>query len=225
MENNGCKSISCFLSWVAWLTRNCSLLLLLLSRFSHVWLCDPIDGSPTDSSVPGILQARVLEWVAISPMWKWKVKVKSLSRVRLFETPWTAAHQAPPSMGFFRQEYWSGVPLPAATAQQNEYPYCIWLAQDKIQIQNYSFFLMYITPSRSQIILSQGPSAVKGAATLWDLCGPSRGPSSPLNQRTEPNVKTCKQTKALLPYRDWTYPGMWSPKAGAQTHHFLHVLH
>lgn len=72
---------------------------------------------------------------------------------------------------------------------------------------------------------SQGPSAVKGAATLWDLCGPSRGPSSPLNQRTEPNVKTCKQTKALLPYRDWTYPGMWSPKAGAQTHHFLHVLH
>ena len=42
-----------------------------------------------------------------------KVKVKSLSHVRLFTTPWTAAHQAPPSMGFFRQEYWSGVPLPS----------------------------------------------------------------------------------------------------------------
>ena len=78
-------------------------------------LCDPIDGSPTGSPVPGILQARTLEWVAISfsNAWKWKVKVKSLSLVRLFVTPWTAAYQAPPSMGFSRQEYWSGVPLPS----------------------------------------------------------------------------------------------------------------
>jgi len=77
-------------------------------------LCDPIDGSPPGSPVPGILQARTLEWVAISfsNAWKWKVKVKSLSRVRLLVTPWTAAYQAPPSMGFSRQEYWSGVPLP-----------------------------------------------------------------------------------------------------------------
>ena len=69
-------------------------------------LCDRIDGSP----VPGILQARNLEWVAISfsNAWKWTGKVKLLSRVRLFATPWTAAHQAPPSMGFSRQEYWSG---------------------------------------------------------------------------------------------------------------------
>ena len=69
-------------------------------------LCNPIDGSPSGSPVPGILQARVLEWVAISfsNAWKWKVKVKSLSRVPLFETPWTAAYQAPPSMGFSRQE-------------------------------------------------------------------------------------------------------------------------
>ena len=90
------------------------VLLLLLSRFSHVrLLCDPKDGSPPGSAVPGILQARTLEWVAISfsSAWKWKVKVKSLSRVRLLATPWTAAHQAPPSMGFSRQEYWSGVPL------------------------------------------------------------------------------------------------------------------
>ena len=75
-------------------------------------LCDPIDGSPPGSAVPGILQARTLEWVAISfsNAWKWKVKVNSFSRVRFLVTPWTAAHQAPQSMGFSRQEYWSGVP-------------------------------------------------------------------------------------------------------------------
>ena len=79
-------------------------------------LLDPIDGSPPGSPVPGILQARTLEWVAISfsNAWKWKVKVKSLSQVRLLATPWTAAYQAPPFMGFSRQEYWSGVPLPSA---------------------------------------------------------------------------------------------------------------
>ena len=78
-------------------------------------LCDPIDSSPPGSPVPGILQAETLEWVAISfsNAWKWKVKVKLLSCVWLFETPWTAAYQAPPSMGFYRQEYWSGVPLPS----------------------------------------------------------------------------------------------------------------
>ena len=75
---------------------------LLLSRFSRVWLCDPIDSSPPGYPVPGILQVRTLEWVAISSSnaWKWKVKVKSLSRVRLFTTPWTAAYQAPPPMDF-----------------------------------------------------------------------------------------------------------------------------
>ena len=73
-------------------------------------LCDPIDGSPSGSLVPGILQARTQEWVAISfsNTWKWKVKAKPLSRVRLPATPWTAAHQAPPSLGFSRQEHWSG---------------------------------------------------------------------------------------------------------------------
>ena len=104
------------------------------ARMFPVWLCayvhiaaaakslpscptlwDPIDGSPPGSPIPGILQSRTLEWVAISfsNAWKWKVKVKSLSRVRLFTTPWNAAHQAPPSMGFSRQEYWNGVPLPS----------------------------------------------------------------------------------------------------------------
>ena len=73
-----------------------------------------MDCSPPGFSIPGILQARTLEWVAISfsNAWKWKVKVKALSRVWLLATPWTAAYQAPPSMGFSRQEYWSGVPLP-----------------------------------------------------------------------------------------------------------------
>ena len=77
-------------------------------------LCYPRDSSPPGSSIPGILQARTLEWVAISfsNASKLKVKVKSLSRVRILATPWTAA-QAPPSMGFSRQEYWSGVPLPS----------------------------------------------------------------------------------------------------------------
>ena len=76
-------------------------------------LCNPIDGSPPGSPVPGILQARTLEWVAISfsNAWKWKVKAKSLSRARLPATPWTAAPQSPQSMGFSRQEYWNGVPL------------------------------------------------------------------------------------------------------------------
>ena len=78
-------------------------------------LCDPIDGSPLGSPVPGILQARTLEWVAISfsNAWKWRVKGTSLRHVRLLATPWTTAYQAPPSMGFSRQEYRSGVPLPS----------------------------------------------------------------------------------------------------------------
>ena len=84
-------------------------------------LCDPIDGSPPGSPVPGIPQARTLGRAAISfsNAWKWKVKVKSLSRVWLLATPWTAAYQAPPSLGFSRQEYWSGVPLPSLVSMPN----------------------------------------------------------------------------------------------------------
>ena len=85
------------------------------SRQSCLTLCDPIEGSPPGSPIPGILQARTLEWVAISfsNAWKWKGKVKSLSCIQLLATPWTAAYQAPPPMGFSRQEYCSGVPLPS----------------------------------------------------------------------------------------------------------------
>ena len=93
-------------------------------------LCDPIDGSPPGSPIPGILQARTLEWVAISfsNAWKWKVKGKSLRSRSRFSIPWTAAYQAPLSMGFSRQQYWSGVPLPALVN---------WLTP----IQNGKFFL------------------------------------------------------------------------------------
>ena len=89
-------------------------------------LCHPRDGSPPGSPVPGIFQARTLEWVAISfsNAWKGEVKVKLLSRVRLLATPWTAAHQAPLSMGFSRQEYWSGLPLPSP--HLNSYITVIW---------------------------------------------------------------------------------------------------
>ena len=69
---------------------------------SCLTLCDPTVSSPPGSTVPGILQARTLEWAAISfsNARKRKVKVKSLSCVRLLVTPWTAAYQAPPSMDF-----------------------------------------------------------------------------------------------------------------------------
>ena len=90
-------------------------ILLLLSHVSHVRLCATPQTAAHRAPIPGILQVRTLEWVTISfsSAWKWKVKVKSLSPVWLFTTPWTAAYQAPPSMGFSWQEYWSGLPLPS----------------------------------------------------------------------------------------------------------------
>ena len=91
-------------------------------------LCDPMGGSPPGSPVPGILQARTLEWVAVSfsNAWKWKVKVKSLSHVWLVATPWTEAYQAPPSMRFSRQEYWSGLPLPSPLFCPTSYFFSCW---------------------------------------------------------------------------------------------------
>ena len=102
-------------------------------------LCDPIDGSPPGSPIPGILQARTLEWVAISfsNAWKWKVKVKLLSHVRLFTTPWTAAYQASPPMGFPRQEYWSGVPLPSPLVKYKQAIYTICTCIDNIYTYTY----------------------------------------------------------------------------------------
>ena len=102
-------------------------------------LCHPIDGSPPGFPVPGILQARTMEWVAISfsNAWKWKVKVKSLSRVQLLATPWTATYQAPPTVRFSRQEYWSGVPSPSPTkplAYSKGLLVCFWLSISNVLI-------------------------------------------------------------------------------------------
>ena len=112
-------------------------------------LCDPIDSSPPGSPIPGILQARTLEWVAISFSngWKWKVKVKSLSRVRLLGTPWTAAQQAPPSMGFSRQEFWSEMilPSPERAIITHNYP---WLSPHPF------FWLSPFPPYRFQLIIA-----------------------------------------------------------------------
>ena len=116
-----------------WIIKAINIIIAKVNQNSKIWakkdpaaaakslqscstLCNPTDGSPLGSSVPGILQARIMEWVVISfsNAWKWKVKVKSLSRARLLATPWTTAYQAPPSMGFSRQEYWSGKKDPRA---------------------------------------------------------------------------------------------------------------
>ena len=124
-------------------------------------LCDPIDGSPPGFPVPGILQARTLEWVAISfsNAWKWKVKLKSLSRVRLLTTPWTSAFQAPPSMGFSRQEYWSGVPLPSpwekSTCILNIIYFLYYLLFDYNQIKWTTYFMNYRS---SHLLCTYGPS-------------------------------------------------------------------
>ena len=120
------------LSFMLGLVHRWLLLLLLLSRFSRVRLCDPTDGSPPGSPIPGMLQARTLEWGAISfsNAWTWKVKVKSLSRIRLLATAWTAAYQAPPPMGFSRHEYWSGVPLPSLPQMASFALKGIWAATD-----------------------------------------------------------------------------------------------
>ena len=103
-------------------------------------LCKPIDGSLTGSPVPGILQARTLEWVVISfsNAWKWKVKV----------TPWTAAYQALPSMGFSRQEYWSGVLSPSPMQCQTYSKWSIMnkLIEDYVGIHRAQAWIGNITP-------------------------------------------------------------------------------
>ena len=106
-------------------------------------LCDPIDGSPPGFPVPGILQAWTLEWVAISfsNAWKLKEKVKSLSHARLLATPWTVACQAPPSMGFSRQEYWSGLPFPSPHEMANWFKIGKWVRQGCILLSAYLTYM------------------------------------------------------------------------------------
>ena len=131
-------------------------------------LCDPIDGSPPGSAIPGILQARTLEWAAISfsNAWKWKVKVKSLSRVWLLATPLTAAYQAPPSVGFSRQEYWSGVPLPSPTETE-------LLSNGNAWASHCSGF----SYCRAQALRSTGFSGCS-ACGIWNLPAPGIKPVS-----------------------------------------------
>ena len=121
-------------------------------------LCNPTDGSPSGFSVPGILQAITLEWVTISfsNAWKWKLKVKLLSCVQLFATPWTAAYQAPPFIGFSRQEYWSGVPVPSphplhGSAQMSlEVESCLML-QIRAQAANALILALWYPKKRIQL--------------------------------------------------------------------------
>ena len=125
-------------------------------------LCDPIDGSPPGFPIIGILQARTLEWVAISfsNAWKWKVKVKLLSRVWLLVTPWTAAYQAALSMGFVRQEYWSRVPLPS--------PY-LCLSKNYL-----SFLLQQVSPSLS-LSYTHTHTHTHTHTLVWLMCGSQLG--------------------------------------------------
>ena len=124
-------------------------------------LCDPIDSSPPGSSVPGILQVRILEWVAISfsNAWNWKVKMKSLSRFQLFTTPWSAAYQAPLSMGFSRQEYWSGVPLPKKAERRRIDTFELWCWRRLLRV--------FWTARRSN------QSILKDTALMYSLFGTS----------------------------------------------------
>ena len=125
-----------------------------LQSFPTLW--DPIDGSPLGSSVPRILQARILEWVdiSVSNAWKWTVKVKSLSRALLLATPWTGAYQAPPPMGFSKQEHWSGFPFPSPMHESEQWKW-----------------------SRSVVSDSSRPNVLQPTRLLrpWDLPGKSTG--------------------------------------------------
>ena len=137
---------------------------------SCLTLCDPIDGSAPGSPVPGILQARTLEWVAISfsNAWKWKVKVKLLSRVWLFATPWAAAYQAPPPMGFSRQEYWSGVPLPSPRCHPRllQLPF---ISSPPISLPCWFFFTLLNSYSWKSLITSRLSFAHKLTVKLISL--------------------------------------------------------
>ena len=151
-------------------------------------LCDPTDRSPPGSPVSGILQARTLEWAAISfsNTWKWKVKVKSLSCVWLSATPWTAAHQAHPSMEFSRQEYWSGVPMPFRRAQiQN------WWHQMLARVWN----------NRNSCLLTAGMQ--NGTATLEESLAISYNSKHAL-------LHTIQQSHSLIfTQRSWKLMSIW----------------
>ena len=141
------------------------------SRQSCPTLCDPIDGSPPGSSVPGILQARILEWVAISfsNAWKWKVKVKSLSHVWLLATPWTAAHQAPPFTGFSRQEYWSSASASVLPMNAQDWSPLGWTGWISLQSKGLSGVFSNTTVQKHQFFDAQVSSQSNSHIHTWLL--------------------------------------------------------
>ena len=145
-------------------------------------LCNPIDGSPPGSPVPGILQARTLEWVAISfsNAWEQKVKVKSLSRLRLLATPWTAAYQVPPSMGFSRQEYWSGVPSPSLHNDARSIQLFPSIYEQRIR-QSRELGLQYITEQDPSGIDLPTPQSMSSVCFLF--VGKLQSPRPPLSHQ------------------------------------------
>ena len=132
-----------------WCSKLVSVAATAKSLQSCPTLYDPIDGSPPGSPVPGILQARTLEWVAISfsNAWKWKVKVQSLSYVWPSATPWTAAYQAPLSMGFSRQEYWNGVPLPSPKLVSRTVQFWNELSPSVYSTEDYFYVYFFVKPT------------------------------------------------------------------------------
>ena len=152
-------------------------------------LCDPIDGSPLGSTVPGILQARILEWVSIffSNAWKWKVKVKSLSRARLLATPWTGAYQASPSMGISMQKYWSGVPLPFPTL-------C-----DPMNCSTPSLPVHHQLPEFTQTHVHRVSDAIQPSHPLSSPSPPAPNPSQ--HQRFFPWVNSSHEVAKVLEFQ------------------------
>ena len=133
-------------TWLKWLSTHTAAATAKSLQLCPT-LCDPINGSPPGFRVPGTLQTRTLEWVAISfsNAWKRKEKVKLLSRVWLVATPWTVEHQAPPSMGFSRQDYWSGVPLPSPYAHlSTNLFYCVFFPWNAFYSTIILFFNLFV---------------------------------------------------------------------------------
>ena len=165
---------------------------------SCLTLCDHIDGNPPGSAVPGILQARTLEWAAISfsNAWKWKVKVKSLSRVRLFMTPWTAAYQAPPSMGFSRQEYWSGVPLPSRYHSLGKYK-----LKPQRDATSHLVKWLYSKKRKNQVLVSMfekpEPSYIVGSVKWYNHLG--KNLAVPLKSKLKVAVWPINSTPKYVP--------------------------
>ena len=183
------------------------------SRQSCPTLCDPTDGSPPGSPVPGVLQARTLEWVAIafSNVWKWKVKVKSLSRVQLLATPWTTAYQAPPSMGFSRQEHWSGVPLPSPEGPHSvqllscvRLPATPWIAAHQASLS--------ITNSQSLLKLMPIESVMPSSHLIL-LSSPSPpAPNSSQHQGLFQWVSSSHQVTKVLEFQLQHQSFQWTPR-------------